>query len=248
MNIKIDGLNTYYETQGVGECVLFMHGFRGSCDSFKGVYNKLKEKFKVLSLNFWGMDNDKSDLPKRTFFVEDYAKNVLLFLDALDLKRVNIVAHSFGGRVAIYLAANYPERVDKVILCDSAGIKPKKTIKYHTRVFKYKFTKILIKFKILKINALNKYGSTDYKSMPPVMRQTFINVVNENLLKYAKMVTCPVLIVWGKKDIDTPLYMAKRLHKNIKGSGLIVYENAGHYSYIDNFAEFCIVADYFFSN
>lgn len=247
MYIDIDGLKTYYEIEGSGECVLFLHGFKGGVESFKGVSNALKEKFKVISLNFWGFDNNKSDIPKRTFFVKDYAKNVLLFLDKLNIDRVHIIAHSFGGRVAIYIAANYHERVNKIVLCDAAGIKPKKSLIKRFKVFKYKLLKLLVKCKILKRGCLEKYGSKDYKSLPPVMRQTFINVVNEDLQCYAKKITCPVLLVWGKNDLDTPLYMARALHKNIKDSGLIIYD-AGHFAYLEKHKEFCAAVDYFLTH
>lgn len=244
MYVEIDGLKTYYELAGIGESVLFLHGFKGSTESFKGVFNRLKNKFKVLSLNFWGFDNNKSDIPKRTFFVRDYAKNVLLFLDSLNIDRVNIIAHSFGGRVAIYLAANFPERVKKIILCDAAGIKPKKSLKKSFKIFKYKLVKFLVKCKILKRKCLEKYGSKDYKSLTPDMRQTFINVVNEDLTCYIKKIICPSLLVWGKNDLDTPLYMAKRMHKYIRDSGLIIY-NAGHFAYLEKHEEFCVTAEYF---
>lgn len=248
MYIDIDGLNTYYKLEGEGECVLFLHGFKGSTDSFKGVFNRLKNKFKVLSLNFWGFDNDnKSDPPKRTFFVENYAKNVLLLIDELNIEKVSIIAHSFGGRVAIYLAANYPERIKKLILCDAAGIKPKKGFKKRFKIFKYKLVKLLANYRILNKKRLEKYGSKDYKSLNAGMRQTFINVVNEDLTSYVKKITCPTLLVWGKNDFDTPLYMAKRMHKYIRDSGLIIY-NAGHFSYLEKHEEFCITADYFLTH
>ena len=244
MYIEIDGLNTYYEQEGDGENILFLHGFKGGCFSFKDAFEKLRANYKVTALNFWGFDNNLSEIPKRTFDVSDFAQNVLLFLQKLNIAKTHIICHSFGGRVAIYLAANYPEIVDKLILIDSAGIKPKRNIKYRFKVFKFKLLKFFVKLKILDKSRLNKYGSKDYLSLPKNLRQTFKNIVNEDLISYAKKIATPTLIIWGKYDYDTPLYMAKKLNKNIKSSGLIIFE-AGHYSYLEKFNEFIVTVNYF---
>ena len=247
MYIEIDGLNTYYEQEGEGESILFLHGFKGGVFSFKGVFSKLKENYKVTALNIWGFDNNLSDIPKRTFEVSDFSKNVLLFLQKLNITKTHIISHSFGARAAIYLAAEYPELVDKLILIDAAGIKPRRGIKYRFKVFKFKLVKFLVKLKLFKKSRLDKYGSKDYLSLPQNLRQTFKNVVNENLIKYIKKITSPTLIIWGKRDADTPLYMAKKLNKNIKNSGLVVFD-AGHYSYLEKFNELMVTVKYFLTH
>ena len=58
--------------------------------------------------------------------VKDYADGVLELMDKLNIEKATLVGHSFGGRVAIYIAAKYPEKVEKLVLVDSAGIKPRR--------------------------------------------------------------------------------------------------------------------------
>ena len=73
------------------------------------------------------------------------------------------------------------------------------------------------------------------------MRQVFVNVVNEDLTELAKNVSKPTLLLWGRKDKETPSYMARKLRRNIKNSRL-VYLNGGHFSFLDdkdNFIKEC---------
>ena len=67
------------------------------------------------------------------------------------------------------------------------------------------------------------------------MRGGFVTVVNDFLEKEARKITAETLLVWGKKDDATPLYMAKKYNKLIHGSGLVIVKDAGHFSYLDDF-------------
>ena len=69
------------------------------------------------------------------------------------------------------------------------------------------------------------------------MYQTFKNVIKTDLRKKYKKITSNTLIIWGKKDIDTPLKDAKYINKKIKNSKLIIYKNSSHYSYLENSKE-----------
>ena len=79
----------------------------------------------------------------------------------------------------------------------------------------------------------NRYGSADYRGASPLMRQTLIKVVNEDLLACAARVTAPTILVWGDADQATPLWMGRKLEETIPDAALIVHEGAGHYAYLD---------------
>jgi pimeloyl-ACP methyl ester carboxylesterase len=76
------------------------------------------------------------------------------------------------------------------------------------------------------------------------MKQTFIKVVNEHLDYLLGDITVPTLILWGKSDKETPIYMAKKFHKNLKNSTLYIFEG-GHYSYVDSYIETCLKMEEF---
>jgi pimeloyl-ACP methyl ester carboxylesterase len=77
------------------------------------------------------------------------------------------------------------------------------------------------------------------------MRNTFIKIINEDLQPLLKSIIAPTLLIWGENDKETPVYMGKIMEKEIKDSGLVILKNAGHYSYLDQFQQFCIIVNNF---
>ena len=119
-----------------------------------------------------------------------------------------------------------------MILIDVAGIKRKKTLKIFLKEKIFKLINYLTKNKY-KEKLTKIFASSDYKELPVTMRKTFKNIINEDLTKYYKEIKNETLIIWGEKDIDTPLKDAKLLEKVIKNSALIIYKNRTHYSYLE---------------
>ncbi len=93
----------------------------------------------------------------------------------------------------------------------------------------------------------SKCGSADYKALSGDMRETFKNVVNFHLDGYLKDIKCDTLIIWGKRDRDTPPYMARKLRRCIYNSGLI-FLKGGHYSYLDCYGQFLAILDSYLGN
>lgn len=223
--------------------VLLLHGWGGNLNSFRGLEDFLiSQNFSVINLDFPGFG--ASEMPKDSFNLNDYVLIVEQMLETIGVKKVKIVAHSFGGRVAIKLASS-SSVVEKLILVDSAGIKPKFSLKKYFKVRRYKFLKWLKKHNLTKKN-LDNFGSSDFKALPEQMKPVFVRIVNEDLSNIVSQIACPTLIVWGEKDQSTPLYMAKILNKKIKDSGLIIYKDAGHFSYLEHHNEFLIIVEIFF--
>lgn len=157
--------------------------------------------------------------------LNDYADGVKEVLDYLGIEKPILVGHSFGGRVAMRLISNGVV-AQGLVLVDSAGLKPKKTLKYCLRKLNYKIKKGL------KMD-ISKCGSSDYKVLSDRMKITFKAIVNEYQDNELNNITCPTLILWGKNDNQTPKYMAKRLKKGIKNS-VLIYLDGGHFAYIED--------------
>lgn len=111
-------------------------------------------------VDFYGFG--KTPHPDYPLTVKDYADGVLELMDKLNIEKATLVGHSFGGRVAIYIAAKYPEKVEKLVLVDSAGIKPRRGIKYRLKILLHK---------ILKKFGKGLKGSKDYRALSPVMKK-----------------------------------------------------------------------------
>ena len=77
-----------------------------------------------------------------------------------------------------------------------------------------------------------KMGAEDYVATPE-LKETFINVIDEDLTHYLEKITQQTLLIWGENDDATPVSQAKIMKEKIKNSKLIVVPNAGHFSFVD---------------
>ncbi|NCA93027.1 alpha/beta hydrolase, partial [bacterium] len=202
---------------GEGKDIIFLHGWGGSVASFFGAGKDLSKYFRITLLDFYGFGDTPH--PNKELFLDDYVSSVIEIIDYYKMSNVILVGHSFGGRVAIKIAAKHGYLLEKIVLVDSAGILPRRGLKYYFKIYFHKLCK--------KIGIKHLGGSKDYRALPAIMKQTFKNIVNEDLLPLVKKITLPTLLIWGDKDKETPIYMAKLMHKNIIGSGLIIFRGLG---------------------
>ena len=239
----------FYQRFGTSKkWLVFLHGWGADHKSFLWLKDNFEEEYSLLFLDFPGFG--KSAHPDFKMSVNDYVFELKKILDQFEIESLNLIAHSFGGRVAIKFLFFYQQKYDSVKLCliDSAGVLPRRGLKYWWRVNRYKsLTKKAVRNSAL-LNKVQRYGSEDYKKLDEVMKQTFVLVVNENLLGFAKFINCKTLIVWGDKDRDTRLYMAKKLKRAILGSRLVILKGAGHFSFLEKKEEFVIILDRFLKN
>lgn len=243
MIINIDGLNINYIDEGTGSNVLLLHGWGANIQTMMPVFNILKNKCRVISLDLPGFG--ESDNPNEPWNSYNYAEFIKKFMDEINIQDIILFGHSHGGRVSIILSAKYDNLVKKLILIDSAGLIPKRKLQYYLKVYSFKFFKILYT-SFVKGDSKNKklerfykkFGSEDYKLSEGVMRQTMVKVINDNLEDLLSEIKVPTLLIWGENDEDTPLYMGKLMEQKIKDSGLIVLKDAGHFSYVDCYEQF----------
>lgn len=219
----------YFQKSGNGSPILFLHGWGCDGSIFDSVVKYLPKNSNYV-IDFVGFGKSENP-PESGWSVFDYAKDVVQFLDEQNLQNVTIVAHSFGCRIAILLGALYSNRVKKLLLFAPAGIR-KPSLKRWCKVTKYKICKFLCRMGFSQ-NLTARYGSVDYNACESSVRNTFVKVVNQDLSKYAKMVTCPTLIINGKNDTQTPLKHAKLMHKLIKNSALVEIDG-DHFALFQN--------------
>ena len=243
MFIKIDEVKVYYEVNGQGKPVILLHGWGGQAASFMPVLDFLSQTFKVYALDLPGFG--RSSIPPTAWGSNDYALFIYKFLSKLGIAKADLIGHSFGGRIIISLAANFPEKVGKLILVDSAGIRPKRTAKYYLRTLMAKTGKRLSSLppfgKGLKDVIYNRMGSKDYREAGN-MRGILVKVVNEDLRHLLVKIKAPTLLIWGEEDKETPISHAKIMERQIEDAGLVILKGAGHFSYLDNLSQFCLIA------
>ena len=246
MVINIQDIDINYIVEGEGTPIIILHGWGCNIDTVRPIINILNQRYKVYALDLPGFG--KSSDPKEVLGSFDYAEIVKKFLELMNIHKATFIGHSFGGKLSIIFGSKYPELVDKIVLIDSAGLIPKRGLKYYTKVYSFKTLRFIYKklfFWIKDEKRLEKFykrfGSDDYQDSSGIMRKVFVKVVNENLKPLLKDIKASTLIIWGDKDDATPLYMAKIMEKEIKNSGLVVFEGTGHYSYLDDYNRFVAV-------
>lgn len=241
MFTEIDGLRINYTDSGSGECILLLHGWGSNITLFNGITQQLSSKMRVVAPDMPGFG--ESDEPKTAWRVDDYVDFTGKFCAKLGISKAVLLGHSFGGRVIIKLVTRNDPAVqaEKLILTDSAGIMPKRSLKSKLSTKIYKAGRAVMSTKPMSAmfpdaveNMRNKRGSADYLAASPIMRQTLVNTVNEDLTELLPKIKQSTLLIWGDNDDATPLSDGQTMENLIPDSGLAVIKGAGHYSFLDD--------------
>lgn len=251
--ITVNNLQIAHVVTGDGPPVLLLHGWGANSELLWPLAEKLVRRgYRVYAPDLPGFG--QSDEPPQAWSVFDYADFVRAYLDANNLQQVYLFGHSFGGRLALILGADSAARIHKIALSNSAGVRPKTPLLPTIRLRVYKAIRGGLESVGLQSLAATlrerynaRYGSADFQQVSGVMRETFVQVVNEDLLSYAARVKPSVLLFWGDADTDTPLWQGELLEKTIPDAGLVLYEGAGHYAYLERAADVARVMSFFFS-
>jgi Predicted hydrolases or acyltransferases (alpha/beta hydrolase superfamily) len=108
--------------------VILLHGWGGDKNSLKNIGDALKGEFRVTLVDLPGFGGTPH--PKYPLKLEDYVNAVVDLINFYKMSGVVLIGHSFGGRVALLLAARYGRLLDGIVLIDSAGLKPRRGVKY----------------------------------------------------------------------------------------------------------------------
>ena len=223
--------------------ILFLHGWGGNKNSFAFLKNAFLDR-DLYFVSFAG--HGKTPPPLKPMKVADFAKDVKDFIEENKIEKPNIVAHSFGGRVALVLASKSPDLFGKIALTGCAGLLPKRKFSYYKKIIKFKIKKWLVFLHLMNKSKLENSGSADYRALSGTMRQTFKNIVNQNLKRNAKKVKNETLLIWGENDAETPIEMGKKLNKCIKNSALIKIKGGSHFCFLEEPVRFALILKYFF--
>lgn len=205
---------------------MFLHGYLADRNSFYQQIKFFERDFEVFAPDFKGFgENTQMEYP---YSLDDYVQDLKEYMYKNAITQPHVVAHSFGGRVALKSASMNEQIFDKLVLTGCAGMKPKVTLKKIAKKTAFSLLKTFVPKQKLK-----KFYSSDYLALDSVMKQSFIKIVSEHLDKELANIKNPTLLIFGNRDKQTPIYMAERLKKGIKDSKLIIFENAGHFCFLD---------------
>ena len=250
MELNAKGVRVHYEQSGAGKNVLLLHGWGCSTKHFEPIFQDLAKDYRVTMIDFPA--HGESGRPPEPWGVPEFAACTKDLMEQLGIAPCDIIAHSFGGRVALWLAANEPQLVNRLVLTGCAGIKKPQTEEQKKRSEAYQKKKKtlqgLAKIPLLgaaaekSLKALQqKYGSADYNALDDEMKKTFVKVISEDLRPLLPKIQASTLLIWGEKDQDTPLWMGQAMEQEIRDAGLVIFENDDHFAYLRQWSRFVTI-------
>lgn len=215
--------------------IVVLHGWGAHIEAVESIVAPLAAETEVVAIDLPGF-GESAD-PPEAWSSEDYARFVAKLLASEGISRCHLIGHSRGGAMAICLAVQQPQLIARLVLCDSAGLRPKRGWRYRGRVAVAKVGRVVGLFgppgRGLQDRMRSRVASTDYAEASPAMRDTFRRVIAEDLSGHLPRIEVPSLLVWGDADEDTPLWMGEWMTELLPDGALVVFEGAGHFSYAD---------------
>ena len=237
--VDVDGVPIHYIERGSGPAAAaLIHGFLGHTYSFRYLIPELAKDRRVVAVDLKG-SGYSSRPEKGDYSLTEQARLVIRLMDKLGIDRASVVGHSLGGEVAMRLAANWPERVEKLVLAASVSgdripslpvtplIKPILWLigrLFGRRIFRRQFydprkaTKEVLEAyrRPLRIKGT---GHAVYQTLRDMRREKAVE---------SSRITAPVLILWASSERILPRWVLSRLRKRFPQAKVVAIERAGH--------------------
>ena len=234
-----NGIRIHYVERGNtnGFPVIFLHGYPDSWKSFQPVLKELSLEYHAFAIDLRGFG--ESSRPKSGYSMDDFARDVIAFLDVLNIKKTSVVGHSMGSFIAQRLAQLFPERVDKLVLIGSAS--------------KVKGNQVIseaLKAVMALQDPIDKNFASEFQSgtiKDRISQKFFDSLVQESLKAPARVwkealkelagydhsdelanIKHKTLVAWGTHDALFSKEEQKLLLKAIPNASLNIYMDAGH--------------------
>jgi len=245
--VNLDGYSTHYIEKGEGEPVILIHGFFYDSYMWNKNIDALADRFKVYALDLWGFGYSTRELMDYGYPL--YADQLLKFMDALNVQKASLIGQSMGGGTCIFFSVRHRDRVNKLILVDSAGmphtlpllgkvtILPKvgefllglKSNFYRKMALATNFIydkKFITDNYFENITRFHKIKGTT-EALLKILRKQFFHTLLNEVHRLGEM-DVPILIIWGRHDKAVPLERGQEMHRILRGSRLEILERAGH--------------------
>jgi len=214
--------------------ILILHGWNLNAAKFALLTDKLQKKgYQAEAIDLPGFG--KTVIPDKPYHLSDYVDFVDSYIKKKRWEAVIIIGHSFGGRIAIKLAAQNPPYLKALILSGAPGYNPVPKYKIIFFLTLAKIGNTVFALPILRnVKALSRHllyraaRATDFYNTDKNMRDTFKNVIKEELDDYMKKIQIPTLLIWGENDLIVPLYIAKKMSQTISRARLEIIKNSRH--------------------
>ncbi|MHC1786874.1 MAG: alpha/beta fold hydrolase [Christensenellales bacterium] len=254
--IDVLGIPSHVEQYGTrGEEILLLHGWGVDLAGYLApLAQALAGDYRVTALDFPA--HGLSGRPGETWGVAEYAAWVKALMTALRLPPQTLIAHSFGARVAIHLAAREPALVRRLVLTGAAGLIREKTPAEEAEARRYQQQKLQLErlaalpllgraARAAQTALRDRRSSPDYKALDEDMKKTFVRIITQDLAPLLPEIKQSTLLIWGEQDTQTPLWMGQRMAEAIPDAALIPFAGRGHFAYLEELPRFVSIVQAF---
>lgn len=207
--------------------IYVLHGWAYSTDKWEPFISELqKNRIEVEMLKIPGLTAPLNSV----WGLDDYVDWLKKIVDR-EKNKVILLGHSNGGRISLGFASKYPEKIEKLILIDSAGIYHNE---FHIRLKRFILGSLAkAGKKITASSSMRKLlyrfaKENDYLEASPIGRKTMSNLIKSDLKNVLDSIKNQTIIIWGKEDSATSINDGKVLNKGIKDSKFFVIDSARH--------------------
>lgn len=227
--VKVDGKFRYIETGGSGEVLILLHGLFGALSNFEGILRHMSPTHNVVVpiLPIY-------EMPLLQVSVKGLVEHVQHFVDFKGFRKVHVLGNSLGGHVAIMYTLNDPDRVNTLCLTGSSGLYESAMGNTFPKRGDYEYIRKKTQETFYNPDVATKalidevYGIVNDRSKVIRVLATAKSAIRHNVGDRLYQIQCPTLLIWGKEDIVTPVFVAHKFNDLIAGSELHVLEKCGH--------------------
>ena len=255
-SIQTGSIVTNYLDVGSGEPVLLLHGSGPGVSAWANwrlSIQSLKDDFRLLApdLAGFGFTETPQDI---VYSRQLWLDQMVAFLDAVGVEKVNVIGNSFGGSMALALAIHHPERINKLILMGSVGVPfeltpgldavwgyepTQENMRAIMRIFAYDQTLVGDDLVRMRYEASKRAGVQEaYAAMFPAPRQRWVEAMAHDEAEI-RGIGHKTLLVHGRDDKVIPLSTSLTLQQWIDDSQLHIFGRCGHWTQIEHAAAFC---------
>jgi len=223
--------------------IVFLHGWGANRDSLRGIAALFESSHTVHLIDLPGFGD--APMPPTTWSTVEYTDLVQQYITTRIQAPSLLVGHSFGGRVSVRLAARHLAEIRAIVVMAAPGLpRPAMSRGWFRRWGIRSMRRVLrIAKPIVGASPLEwhtrRYASKDYLAAG-AMKDGLVRTVNEDLTDCARRVACPVLLLWGEDDRETPPWLAYRFRELMNGHATLeLLPHKDHYLYMATGAHLC---------